>query len=122
MRPSLLELLIKGITWCAIIIGGATFMGEVSFTADLKLEKPGLVGYWPLQGDCLDHSGHGNHGVSHGAPNGKGIIDGEKNWVEIPASSSLDLGKGDYRMLRMCAFQVCLICSGSTFGVVSNMI
>ena len=34
----------------------------------------GLVGYWPLDGDSLDHSRHNYHGVPHGRPvytNGK---------------------------------------------------
>src|SRR5688572_30829192 len=59
----------------------------------------GLMGYWKLRGDCRDYSGQGNHGVNHGvdlsspdAANFKGI----DQYIEIPNSRRLNLGKRDF--------------------------
>ena len=57
---------------------------------------PGLVGYWKLRGDCRDHSGHENHGVTHGADVETGTFDGRAAFVEIPDSASLQFAKGDF--------------------------
>src|SRR6476646_6899337 len=56
----------------------------------------GLVGLWKLQGDCRDYSGQGNHGVNHGVDLEHGAFDGVKSFIEVPASDSLKLGKGDF--------------------------
>jgi hypothetical protein len=58
--------------------------------------EPGLVGHWPLQGDCRDHSGRGNHGVNHGVDLASGAFDGVKTYVEVPSSESLKLGTSDF--------------------------
>ena len=58
--------------------------------------EPGLVGHWKLQGDCRDYSGHGNHGVNHGADLNRGAFDGTHAYIEVPASDSLKLGTGDF--------------------------
>jgi len=61
--------------------------------------KDGLVGHWKLLRDCQDSSGHGNHGRNHGvrldAPDGA-TFDGINQYIEVPASDSLRLGKGDF--------------------------
>ena len=48
-----------------------------------------LVGYWKLQGDSRDHSGHGHDAVNQGADLATGSFDGRKAYVEVPASDSL---------------------------------
>jgi hypothetical protein len=58
--------------------------------------EPGLVGHWKLQGDCRDSSGQGNHGINHGVDLNSGAFDGEQAYIEVPASDSLKLGKGDF--------------------------
>ena len=63
--------------------------------------EPGLVGHWKLQGDCRDSSGHGNDGVNHGVDLEHGAFDGAKSFIEVPASDSLKLGKGDF---SVCAW------------------
>jgi Concanavalin A-like lectin/glucanases superfamily/Immunoglobulin domain/Cohesin domain len=62
---------------------------------------PGLVGWWPLEGDGQDVVGH-NHGSLVGSPVfgpgqvGEGMIfDGVDDEISMPASSSLDVGLGD---------------------------
>ncbi len=70
-----------------------------------KLDS-GLVGHWQLQGDAKDSSGQGNHGVVHGVdlaaagPGGKprtaARFNGRDDWIEVPASKSLRLGKEDF--------------------------
>jgi hypothetical protein len=63
--------------------------------------EPGLVGHWMLQGDCRDSSGQGNHGINHGVDLEHGAFDGAKSFIEVPASDSLKLGKGDF---AICAW------------------
>src|SRR6478672_8252371 len=63
--------------------------------------EPGLVGHWTLRGDCRDSSGQGNHGINHGVDLDHGAFDGEQAYIEVPASDSLKLGKGDF---AICAW------------------
>ena len=63
--------------------------------------ESGLVGHWKLRGDCRDSSGQGNHGVNHGVDLVNGAFDGEQAYIEVPASDSLQLGKGDF---AICAW------------------
>ncbi len=60
--------------------------------------EPGLVGYWKLQGDCRDYSGHGNHGVNHGVDLQRSQFDGLQAYIEIPRHDSLRLGTGDFTL------------------------
>jgi len=64
-------------------------------------QEPGLIGYWKLRGDCRDYSGHGNHGVNHGVDLDSGAFDGITAHVEVPSSTSLKLGTGDF---SLCAW------------------
>ena len=56
-----------------------------------------LVGYWPLQGDCLDHSGNANHGRNCGRGGGVDLresrFNGQDNHILVPPSASLCLGR-----------------------------
>jgi hypothetical protein len=61
-----------------------------------KASEPGLVGHWKLQGDCLDSSGHENHGVNHGVNLDRGEFDGQHAYIEVPASASLQVGNRDF--------------------------
>lgn len=68
--------------------------------------QDGLLAHWPLQGDCLDHSGHGHHGINHGAdlfargPSGEAQgaarFDGRSAHIEVPPSDWLRLGTRDF--------------------------
>ncbi|MCE9592350.1 MAG: LamG domain-containing protein [Planctomycetes bacterium] len=58
----------------------------------------GLAGHWRLEGDCLDHSGRGNHGVNHGVDLDTGAFDGRGAYIEVPDSGSLRLGTGDFTL------------------------
>lgn len=62
---------------------------------DKNLEA-GLVGHWKLQGDCRDHSGHGNDGVNHGVGLADGTFDGVGAYIEVPNHSSLNFGTSDF--------------------------
>src|SRR4051794_17878537 len=66
------------------------------YQAAARGAESGLVGHWKLQGDCRDYSGHENHGVNHGVDLKRGAFDGTKAFIEVPASDSLKLGKGDF--------------------------
>jgi len=59
----------------------------------------GLVGHWPLEGDCGDRSGNGNDGVNRGADLGSGEgagFDGRGGHIEVSDSGSLRLGSRDF--------------------------
>ena len=41
----------------------------------------GLVGHWPLRGDCRDHSGNERHAVNHGVQLEEAAFDGRsRTW------------------------------------------
>ncbi len=69
----------------------------------------GLVAHWPLDGDCDDHSGNGNHGRPQGAlaftaplPLGGGPgaarFDGRGGRITVPHGESLALGAADFSL------------------------
>ena len=67
--------------------------------ACLAQQQLDLVGHWKLAGDCRDYSGHGNHGVNHGADLtiADGMrFDGIDDFIEVPAADVLNLGKQDF--------------------------
>lgn len=63
--------------------------------------ESGLVGYWKLQGDCRDYSGHNNNGINHGVNLQNGAFDGISAYVEVPSSPSLKFATGDF---SLCAW------------------
>ncbi len=81
-------------------------MGCILMTTDVVQADSGLIGHWPLAGDCRDHSRNGNHGRNHGVDltakgpdgkaNGAASFDGRDDWVEVPSSPSLALGAKDF--------------------------
>jgi hypothetical protein len=65
---------------------------------------PGLAAYWPLKGDCRDHSGNANDGINKGVALGQAdaIFNGIDNAIEVPDSKTLNFGKGNFTIaLRM---------------------
>src|SRR5689334_6056471 len=52
-------------------------------------DENGLIGYWPLRGDCRDHSGHGHHGINHGVDLASASFDGRGSWIEVPDAPAL---------------------------------
>ena len=58
--------------------------------------EPDLLGYWPLRGDCQDHSGNGLHAVNHGVKLDDGTFDGRGAYLEIPPNRKLLLGAKDF--------------------------
>ena len=58
-------------------------------------DRSGLIGYWPLRGDCRDHSGAGRHGVNHGVDLQTARFNGKGSYVEVPGDG-LSLGTGDF--------------------------
>lgn len=63
--------------------------------------EPGLVAYYPLNGDTRDASGNNNHGWNHeatpiedraGTPNGAMHFNGQGNCIEVPNFESLNIG------------------------------
>ncbi len=72
--------------------------GAAGQTEAAKPAAAGLIGYWPLHGDCRDHSGNELHGVNHGVRLGDAAFDGRGAYIEIPASPKLQLGAGDFTL------------------------
>lgn len=64
--------------------------------AEAQSANNGLVGYWKLQGDCRDHSGAGNDGRNHHVHLASSEFTGRDSYIEVPSSSSLDFGSGDF--------------------------
>lgn len=58
----------------------------------------GLAGYWKLQGDCRDHSGHKHHGINHDVDLQTASFNGRGAYIEIPTSKTLRLGRGDFTL------------------------
>lgn len=56
----------------------------------------GLVGFWKLQGDCLDHSGRGHHGKESDRAVLQGLFHGAGSHVEVPSSPDFDFGTKDF--------------------------
>ena len=71
-------------------IGGAATAGA---------DESGLIGYWPLRGDCRDHSGNGHHGINYGVDLETGTFNGRGAYIEIPVRDSLRLGAGDFTIV-----------------------
>ena len=58
--------------------------------------REGLIGHWPFNGDCRDHSGNEGHGQNHGVsftPDGA-AFDGKASQIEI--RPSIRPGPGDF--------------------------
>ena len=78
-----------------------SLFGPNDNTIDRSNERPGLVAYWKLKGDCRDHSGNGNHGVNHGVNLQTSHFNGRNSYIEVPTSDSLETGKNNF---SICAW------------------
>jgi len=56
----------------------------------------GLVGYWKLAGDCLDHSGNGRHGTNHEVDLQTGGFNGRTSFIEVASAPALAFDKADF--------------------------
>jgi len=75
----------------------ALFAISCAFAAEPSLDQtPGLAGFWKLQGDCRDYSGHGNHGVNHGVNLDTRTFNGVSAYIEVPNAPSLNFGAADF--------------------------
>jgi hypothetical protein len=61
-------------------------------SSELAGSDTGLVGYWKIQGECLDHSGNGNDGVNHHVDLDSSEFNGRESYIEVPTSPSLNFG------------------------------
>ena len=91
-----------------IIAAGCCFLCQAQQQKRNKpdLEKS-LVGYWKLSGDIKDRSGNDLPTVMHGQVDLRGgggtgnnaqsaVFDGRGAWLEVPAGSKIQPGKGDF--------------------------
>jgi Concanavalin A-like lectin/glucanases superfamily len=62
----------------------------------LSAADTGLVGHWPLRGDCRDRSGHDLDGVNHGVNLESGQFDGRSAYIEIPNRAALAFADGNF--------------------------
>lgn len=62
----------------------------------IQASDQGLVGYWKLQGDCLDYSGEENHGRSHHVDLSSSGFNGRDAYIEVSDAKSLQLGEADF--------------------------
>ena len=84
---------------CGLFAAGVC--GAEKKTADEVALRQGLIAWWKLDGDCRDHSGHGNHGKNYGVSLNTGSFDGRGAYIEVPHHESLALGKSDF---SVCAW------------------
>lgn len=89
-----------------VVLGSLLSMGQSLVTvgsahgrvllSDSALDDD-LVAYYPFDGDALDYSGNGNHGILHGTSQVPGIVgaaielNGSGDYIEVPHSQSLNL-------------------------------
>ena len=70
-----------------LVLSSIPAVGIAGADGQTEAAKPaaaGLIGYWPLRGDCQDHSGNGLHGVNHGVRLEDAAFDGRGGYIEIP--------------------------------------
>jgi hypothetical protein len=68
-------------------------------SAAVHAADDGLVGYWKLQSDCLDHSGRGNHGINHRVDLESSAFNGRDAFIEVPDATGLHVGDGDFTLM-----------------------
>ncbi len=88
--------------------GFVVAVGSILWPGPTDAAEPGLIGHWPLAGDCRDASGQGLHAENHGADlnaraEGAGALpaarfDGRDDYIEVKAAPSRSLGSKDFSM------------------------
>ncbi len=61
--------------------------------------EDGLIAHWPFSKDARDQSGNKHHAVAHGVKfesGGAAVFDGIDDWLEVPVSKALRLGRGEF--------------------------
>ena len=74
----------------------STALAQLPDAADKPSQD--LVGHWPLQGDVLDHSNQKNDGRTFGDGPVRGVFNGRSDFIEVPASPTLRIGKDDFTL------------------------
>lgn len=81
---------------------------NIGGSATINLSQ-GLVAYYPFNGNAVDQSGNGNHGIVHGATlttdrfgntNSAYQFDGIGNYIDVPNSASLQINSA----ISLCAW------------------
>jgi hypothetical protein len=74
-----------------------------------------LLACYPLHGDCLDHSGHGRHGVNHGVDLDRALFNGLDSYISVPSNPALGL-HGDFTITARVR------CPSEVRGVVGDIL
>src|SRR5688572_3608660 len=77
-----------------IRIGIVVFASLVA--AGAVAAERGLIGHWKLNGDAKDSSGSGLHATNHNVDLKTGAFNGRDAYLEVPDSSALNFGKGNF--------------------------
>lgn len=86
---------------CSVLLAGTFYLSCNSQTQDKEAVNQGLVGYWKLTDDILDHSGNNLHSQTKSV-NGQidnlssSSIQDRNSWLEIPSSPEWQLGNKDF--------------------------
>jgi hypothetical protein len=94
MKPNMAVCILLGLI-------ASSACGEDTSPGATTTLRQGLIGWWKLNGDCRDHSGHGHHGQNHGVNLKTGRFDGRRAYIEVPHHEALSLGKDDF---TICAW------------------
>lgn len=76
-----------------------TLFAVLIATESLQATELGLIGHWKVVGDCRDSSGNGLDATNHNVDLKTGEFNGRNAYLEIPNSSKLKLGDGNFTIV-----------------------